>query len=207
LKRKIHWSVYRNFLTKIAHLDQDWLTPCEYLPYIDAVLGDIDLDPCSTHSANVEFLRAKKIYTLEEDGLNTEDPWVGQTYLFPPTYGRCSYSQARGTWRWSKTAGLGAKAPSVIWFRRLLREWKLRNVSEAIFFTIYPEMMRICPEMWDYPICFPKDRVNLIHGKRLKALNLPVHWGYFIYLPRLEYGFQQVDKFKEVFSNLGKVIT
>ena len=69
MKRKIHWSVYRNFLTKIAHLDQDWLTPCEYLPYIDAVLGDIDLDPCSTHSANVEFLRAKKIYTLQEDGL------------------------------------------------------------------------------------------------------------------------------------------
>ena len=56
--------------TKIEKLEDDWLTPCEYLPYIDALLGDIDLDPCSTHSANLEFVRAKKIYTLKEDGLN-----------------------------------------------------------------------------------------------------------------------------------------
>ena len=68
-------------------------------------------------------------------------------------------------------------------------------------------MMRICPEIWDYPICFPTNRVNLIHGKRLKALKLPIYWGYFIYLPKLEYGFQQVNKFKEVFSHLGKVVT
>ena len=54
----------RPYLSKqINDLTDDWLTPCEYLPYIDALLGDIDLDPCSTHSANVEFLKAKKIYT------------------------------------------------------------------------------------------------------------------------------------------------
>ena len=112
---------------QINHLSEDWLTPCEYLPYIDALLGDIDLDPCSTHDANIEFIKAKKIYTLKEDGLNAEDPWTGTVYLFPPTYGRCSFSQERGTWRWSVTAGMGAKAPSVIWFRRLLKEWKNNN--------------------------------------------------------------------------------
>ena len=48
------------YLSKqINDLTDDWLTPCDYLPYIDALLGDIDLDPCSTYSANVEFLRAK----------------------------------------------------------------------------------------------------------------------------------------------------
>ena len=63
------------YLSKqIQHLDDDWLTPCDYLPYIDALLGDIDLDPCSTHSANVEFLKAKKIYTLKDDGLNIDEP-------------------------------------------------------------------------------------------------------------------------------------
>ena len=93
------------YLSKqINDLTDDWLTPCDYLPYIDALLGDIDLDPCSTYSANVEFLRAKKIYTPKEDGLNIDDPWTGTVYLFPPTVGRCSFSQERGTWRLSVKA-------------------------------------------------------------------------------------------------------
>jgi len=46
----------------------------------------------------------------------------------------------------------------------------------------------------------------LVHGKYM-AVTLPGHsWGYFIYLPKMEYGFSQVDKFVDVFSNLGKVI-
>ena len=100
-KRKLNWVNYRAFLGRIKHIRDDWLTPAEYLPYIYALLGDIDLDPCSTHNANAQFLRARKIYTLEEDGLNTNDPWTGTTYLFPPTYGRCSFNKDRGTWRWS----------------------------------------------------------------------------------------------------------
>ena len=205
-KRKFRWADYNRIIGRISHIKDDWLTPAEYLPYIYAVLGDIDLDPCSTHTANIEFLRAKKIYTLEEDGLNMQDPWTGTTYLFPPSFGRCSFNKDRGTWRWSLESGASSKAPSVIWFKRLVKEWKLRNIPEALFYTIYPEMMRICPEMWDYPVCIPTDRANLIHGKDLYTLKSPIYWGYFIYLPKLDLGFSQIDKFKEVFSNIGKII-
>ena len=190
----------------ISNIEHDWLTPAEYIPYIDALLDDIDLDPCSTYDANNQFLRAKKIYTLKDDGLNIEDPWTGKVYLFPPTYGRCSFSKERGTWRWSISAGHGAKAPSVIWFRRLVREWKLRNVREGLFFTTYQEMMRICPEMWDFPICIPTNRANLIQGNEFYCLSTPINWGYFIYLPEMSLGFNQADKFKYIFSNIGKVI-
>ena len=149
MKRKNRsWAEYKFLLGRIAHITEDWITPADYIPYISALLGEIDLDPCSTHVANAEFIRAKKIYTLKEDGLNIQEPWTGVTYLFPPTFGRCSFSKERGTWRWSKKAGAAAKAPSVIWFQRLLREWKLRNIPEALFFTTYPEMMRILPEMY-----------------------------------------------------------
>ena len=205
-KRKLTWANYRVILGRIEHIEYDWLTPAEYIPYISALLGDIDLDPCSTHNANSQFLRARKIYTLKEDGLNIEEPWTGTTYLFPPTYGRCSFSKERGTWRWSKKAGVAAKAPSVVWFKRLIREWKLRNIPEALCYTIYPEMMRILPEMWDYPVCIPTDRPNTIHGKGFFTLKSPIYWGYFIYLPKLEHGFQQADRFKEIFSHIGKVI-
>ena len=116
------WSASKRSLAQVEHITHDWLTPCEYIPYIDALLKDIDLDPCSTYDANNQFLRAKKIYTYEIDGLNIDEPWTGKTYLFPPTFGRCSFAEKRGTWRWSLSAGKGAKAPSVIWFRRLLRE-------------------------------------------------------------------------------------
>jgi len=198
------WLSKTQFLAKIRHIEEDWLTPVEYLPYIDAVIGDIDLDPCSTHHANNEFLKAKQIYTLKEDGLNIDIPWTGTTYLFPPTYGRCSHNKERGTIRWSLSRGKWS--PSHAWFNRLEREWKLRNVPEALFFTTNPELMRTNQNIWNYPVCIPQKRCNLVHGKYM-AVTLPGHsWGYFIYLPKMEYGFSQVDKFVDVFSNLGKVI-
>jgi len=202
----LSWADYKYVLGRVEHLNDDWLTPVDYLPYIYALLGDIDLDPCSTYDANNQFLRAKKIYTLKDDGLNIDEPWTGKTYLFPPTFGRCSFSKGRGTWRWSKRAGTASKAPSIIWFRRLIREWKLRNIPEALFYTFYPEMMRLCPEMWDYPVCIPTDRANGVHGTRYFTLKTPMFWGFFIYLPRLEFGFDQTEKFKEIFSHIGKII-
>ena len=202
-----YWAPKYIAYKRITNIVDDWLTPVEYLPYIDALLGDIDLDPCSTHLANDQFLRAKKIYTLKEDGLNTEEPWTGKTYLFPPTYGRCSYSKARGTWRWGlRGGGPGVKAPSAIWFKRLEKEWKLRNIPEALFFTTNHEVMRACISIWDYPVCIPEKRCNLVHGRSLTCPAGPFTWGYFVYLPRAELGFNQADRFIEVFSHIGRVI-
>jgi hypothetical protein len=193
------------FLQRITNVVDDWLTPVEYLPYIDALLGDIDLDPCSTARANKEFLRAKKIITYEEDGLNTDIPWTGKTYLFPPTYGRCSFSKPRGTWRWSLKGGKNAKTPAAAWFGRLEREWKLRNIPEALFYTTTHEIMRTCPQIWDYPMCIPSKRCELIHGKRFDQ-TIAFTWGFFVYLPKSEFGFRQVDDFTRIFSHLGKVL-
>jgi hypothetical protein len=205
-KNVIPWSEKKKFLGRISHITSDWLTPVDYLPYIDALLGDIDLDPCSTHHANAQFLRAKTIYTIKEDGLNIQEPWKGKTYLFPPTYGRCSFNKERGTWRWSMRAGPTSKTPAVIWFGRLVKEWKLRNVPEALFYTTNNEMLRVCQDMWEYPVCIPKDRANLVQGKKLFTLQNPLYWGHFIYLPPLEFGFEQVEKFRYIFSHIGKVI-
>ena len=61
------WGASRRSLAQVDHITHDWLTPCDYLPYIDALLKHIDLDPCSTYDANNQFLRAKKIYTYDID--------------------------------------------------------------------------------------------------------------------------------------------
>jgi len=76
------WGASKRSLGQVDHITHDWLTPCEYIPYIDALLRNIDLDPCSTYDANNQFLRAEKIYTYDDDGLNTEEPWTGKTYYF-----------------------------------------------------------------------------------------------------------------------------
>ena len=67
-------------------------------------------------------------------------------------------------------------------------------------------MIRTCPEMWDFPICIPTDRANLIHGKKFECLESPISWGYFVYLPEISMGFNQTERFKYIFSNIGKII-
>ena len=41
---KRSWADFKRFVSSIHNITEDWLTPVEYLPYIYAVLGDIDLD-------------------------------------------------------------------------------------------------------------------------------------------------------------------
>ena len=59
----------------------------------------------------------------------------------------------------------------------------------------------------DY-ICFYARLFHARHPqyKDFFTLKAPMFWGYFIYLPKLEFGFQQADKFVEIFSHIGKVI-
>ena len=57
-----------------------------------------------------------------------------------------------------------------------------KKYKGSIIFSTYPEMLRICPEMWDYPVCFPTDRANLIHGKGMYVISPPVGDILYIYL-------------------------
>ena len=135
---------------RIWRLEEDWITPAEYLPYIASLFEyHIDLDPCSTEHANKDFIHAKNFYTKEDDGVNIDIAWRGKVYCFPPTYGRCSFSKQRGTWRWGLHGGTGSMSPSIAWFKRLDREWKLLNVYEGLLFSCNHEMMRACPNMWN----------------------------------------------------------
>jgi len=97
-------------------------------------------------------------------------------------------------------------SPSIAWFRRLEREWKLRNIYEALFFSCNHEMMRSYPEMWNYPICIPTKRANLIKGSDYYRFKSPFTWGFFIYLPPPNIEFVASDKFRYIFSNIGKII-
>jgi hypothetical protein len=59
----------------------EWYTPPEYFKALGLVF---DLDPCSPGPGH--WVPAKKIYTIEDDGLR--QPWFGLVFMNPPYGGR-----------------------------------------------------------------------------------------------------------------------
>jgi len=64
--------------------NNEWATPLNYLHSARIVMGSIDLDPASNHSAQ-ENVKAETYYTQEMDGL--QHHWQGKTWINPP-FGR-----------------------------------------------------------------------------------------------------------------------
>ena len=72
--------------TETAHVGHatgvpEWYTPAKYVEAARSVLGEIDLDPASSKTAQ-ETVRAKRYYTVEDDGLKKW--WKGKIFLNPP---------------------------------------------------------------------------------------------------------------------------
>lgn len=61
--------------------ENEWYTPQEYIERARWVLGEIDLDPASSETAQ-EIIRAKVFFTRMDDGLTKE--WHGRVWLNPP---------------------------------------------------------------------------------------------------------------------------
>jgi ParB family chromosome partitioning protein len=71
---------------EIAHVaynsgETQWYTPPEVITLATEVMGQIDLDPASSATAN-KVVGAKRFYSLEDNGL--ERVWTGRVWLNPP---------------------------------------------------------------------------------------------------------------------------
>lgn len=61
--------------------NNEWYTPTPFIDAARAVMGDIDLDPASSHLAN-ETVKAKDYFTKDDNGLSL--PWYGRVWMNPP---------------------------------------------------------------------------------------------------------------------------
>ena len=90
----------------------EYYTPAEVIEATRAVLGRIDLDPCSCQAAN-RVVRAAKYFTRNDDGLR--QAWSGRVWVNPPG-------------RWA-----GHKNSQARWWERLVQHYIDGTVKAGLF--------------------------------------------------------------------------
>ena len=123
------------------------------------LLGEIDLDPASSHVANT-YVCANKYLTPQDDGLNNYE-WEGRVYLFPPG-GAYFFDKKLDKWRMTRASSGSLTSSHALWFRKLYRLWLSGLVKEAIYFTNCTDMIRYDQRIFDFPVCILKTAPQLI---------------------------------------------
>jgi phage N-6-adenine-methyltransferase len=136
--------------------ENEWYTPARYIEAARAVLGDIDLDPASSETAN-ETVKAPQIFTLEDNGL--AQVWHGRVWLNPP-YGR-----------------LAAE-----FITKLIWDHQTENVTAAVaLVNAHCTDTSWFQQLWDYALCFTDHRIDFDSGGRTKTTT-STHGSVFAYL-------------------------
>ena len=108
----------------------EWYTPPEYFKALGLVF---DLDPCSPGPGH--WVPAKKIYTIEDDGLR--QPWFGLVFMNPPYGGQSISTTPTASRSCAPTRvppggmGMSYRVPSSCCFRRARRNLFDRMVLSA----------------------------------------------------------------------------
>lgn len=112
----------------------EWYTPKSIIEATLAVLGGIDLDPCSNDATNPN-IPAKRHFTARDNGL--VQAWSGRVYMNPP------YGDEIGQWT-----------------EKLRREHELDNVAAAIALVPARTDTRWFTALRNYPRCFVQGRLK-----------------------------------------------
>lgn len=170
-----------------SSVTNEHFTPPDVVEAARSALGEIDLDPATSVRGNAYYVKAKKIFTIENDGFNV--PWGGRTFLNPPG-GRCD---ARGVSvtnvdktlkinpKESWTCDLAGKAPCMHghpgvrssqkqWWKKLAMEWLEGRIASAVFIGFSLEILQVTQSLepgervlgkipLDFPFCVPSSRI------------------------------------------------
>lgn len=115
----------------------EYYTPPEIIEAARECLGEIDLDPASSHAANA-MVKAGTIYTVENDGLS--QLWFGRVWLNHP-FGRTTNGP---------------------WINKLVAEWSAMNVEQACCITFAATSEQWFQPLLQQPQCYLCPRTNYL---------------------------------------------
>jgi len=172
-----------NTLFDIQALPQDdsneWYTPARYVDAAREVMDGIELDPASCAAANL-IVQAQRYYTREQNGLlqdwRSSSVWINPPFSIP-----------------------GGKSNMAMWVRKLMEEYALGQVKQAVLLCMANTEASWFEALWDYPLCFPCPRV-LFHrpGGKMAHHILGTCFAYFG---------EQRQRFVATFQKFGPVVT
>lgn len=188
-------------------MSDECYTPKWFIESARAVLGRIDLDPCSCEAANT-VVQATVYLDKDDDALDprswkqryraayvdegTEGLLAGgvpplKVFMNPP-YGRPA----------------GGAGP---YCDRLIAEWETGNVSEAIILLNVATATKWMQPLFRFPMCFitPRMRFSTVgdDGELVSVGNSPRYDNVAVYLPRFDD--PDVRRFYQEFSQHGNV--
>jgi len=191
-------------MTLAQHLatTNEHYTPGPIIEAARVVLGGIDLDPASCPVAN-ETVRAASIYTKADDGLSRA--WPGRVWLNPPG-GIVRWDGAR----WAEHKGGGGESQTLLFWTRLVDEWRHGRTTAAVFLGFTLEIIRLSqrsplPRVQPIPVphfirCYPRDRIRF-GGDGGPA---PTHANVIAYLPpRGADHAEHFERFRTAFDKFG----
>jgi hypothetical protein len=120
----------------------DYGTPPEIAQAVTALLGAIDLDPCSSAEFN-KLVGATYIYTEADNGL--DQTWGGRVYLNPP--------------------GGKAKPRAKAWWQRLVDEYESGVVHSAVYMSFALDSFQWSQAKGVRPVI---DYPTVVFAKRVK---------------------------------------
>lgn len=104
----------------------EWYTPKHIIDLARDILGEIDLDPCSSKGSQ-PIIQAKTNYCIEDDGFNRK--WNGRIFLNPPycknkeIYGDNYPATYHWLWKAQKAQELGEVSEIIALVNRTDGDW------------------------------------------------------------------------------------
>lgn len=172
----------------------------ELLPPKDVVLGArmvmgaIDLDPWSSTSQNI-LVQSGRYFNRDQEELDDicSRDWksLGERRVF--------------------TALKGA-LPTKRILNKLLREYRVGRVKEAVIWLQHNESLSRCPWLWNFPVCIPYKRLRPVwfneDFEQFRTFS-PSAWSVVVYMPPsddAEEYHTKVARFSSAFAEKGRII-